>query len=1362
MRYKLLIIMIMIVIAALLPVSADAASKGKGPVLHLRFDESGGPTAYDDGWTDTDSDGIKDSGESWNNNDGTLTPGDSSGSNDTAGEMWSTAGKIGSALECDGTNDYVSVANESFFDSYLDRDDAFTFEAWVNMTDDSTDHFIIAKEENSGNYRGPYILASNTNSDTLVMVLEYNGSTYTSVRGSTDIIDDNWHHVVGVNLGNDGSASDIKLYVDGKLEAMTTMQDNLGVNSVLNNVPLTIGSRASGGVPLKGEIDDVKIYDYARSAAQIMVDYNAGMATYSGTGTDPSEGNAPVLYLPFDENTGTTAYDRSGGGADATFTNLEATDWTSGKYGSCLEFNTGSGGGDEKVTGTVSSANPTNYTTMAWIYLTAYPASGNSNIIRIGGRYLSINSSKKFYVYCYGLTDEGYHASNAEIPLNKWTHLAHVWDGSNIYMYIDGKLDRAVSNGSSPSQSMGFYDIGCEGTTRELFGKIDEVKVYNYARTQAQVAYDYNKGKPVAHYRFDEGGGSIVYNSESSANSGSAPVGWWRMDESAWNGTADEVVDSSGRGLHGVRTGSATTTSSSKVGPYCGTFNGSTDYASTSATTVTNFTKTDAFTVEAWVYNTAVPADWQSNTIVANSKCSEDNYKGWRMAYNQDKKYYAALGYYDGSWHNIAVVGDNTYEAGEWHHVAYVNTGVAGEQKIYVNGVDDGGTLTNNTDSFSYSGAHLIYIGRRGVCNDSYHEGRIDDVRVYNYARTAEQIYNDYKSTHGTMVADTKFVDGKIGKALEFDGTGDYVDCGNDGIFNVNIFTIEGWFKIDAIGDWRWAACKHPTADNDGFRVGFNGSNKWIFRDRETSVDTISNGSVTADTWYHVAWVKEGTGANELKVYVNGALDNSGTSAGSFDNTAPLLIGKWNGATDEWDGLIDDLRFYNYARTAAQISKDHNAGLAAHTGIATGIADPWGGALPIGHWKLDENTGVLARDASGNGNDGTITGATWTQGKHGSCLDFDGSDDEIDAAGNENANFTASAWIKVGTMSAWEGVLEYTNSAAAKRRRGIGFDNAGSPLMVYDEGKFKVSTSGDIDDGAWHHVVATFDGTTPILYVDGSSITLGTEQVAAGGTEALDLRIGDFAVTGYNFSGQIDDARIYDYALTQAQVAWLYNRGKPVAHYRFDEATSGAVSTTAGAIKDDSVHDNDGTASNTTWSYATGKFGGALTFDGNDYVSVSAPGGSSLDITGDITISAWVNLSTKGDWERIVAKRTTSIAYMLGLNDDTDQKWNAYLHNGSSGTSLDSIGAAETGAWVHIAMTLEGTTFTLYKNGEYNNSTTHTGGINSNTDPVQIGRQLTGYNLDGLIDDVRIYNYARTAAQIMQDYNQGMAAKLSD
>ena len=101
------------------------ATKGNPPVAHWRFDDAGGPTAYD---------------ESTNNNDGTLTAG-ALGSQTAAGQMWYPQGKIGAALEFDGTDDYVNMGDVNAFDGLSDMSYSF----WAKSTSSAPVGYALSK-----------------------------------------------------------------------------------------------------------------------------------------------------------------------------------------------------------------------------------------------------------------------------------------------------------------------------------------------------------------------------------------------------------------------------------------------------------------------------------------------------------------------------------------------------------------------------------------------------------------------------------------------------------------------------------------------------------------------------------------------------------------------------------------------------------------------------------------------------------------------------------------------------------------------------------------------------------------------------------------------------------------------------------------------------------------------------------------------------------------------------------------------------------------------------------------------------------------------------------------------------------------
>jgi len=1324
-------------IIALLPVSANAASKGKGPVLHLRFDESSGSTAYDDGWTDTDSDGIKDSGESWNNNDGTLTPG-ATGDNTEAGQMWSRQGKIGSTLECDGTNDYVDVP----ISSSLQPQSELTLEAWIKPNSTQVGDIIILGE-------GAYYLTYT--SDARVKCYWYGKSPSGYHTTAADAAPrDEWSHIAAV-----WSTTTVKIYVNG-IEKFSTGCTGTG-NTASNQV--WIGAENDGGTrQFKGLIDNVRIYDYGRTATQIKTDYNAGMATYSGAGVDPIEGNPPVGYWKFDENTGTTVYDRSGNGNDGTFVNSPS--WVQGKHGTALDFN----GSNEYINcGNDSSIDMTtnDFTVEAWIYLTKMNVGILSKNAWQNGNY-SIgfdDNQDNIYAHCIDQSGTQVHTDGAldfaPTYYNKWVHFAFVADRSGTalgHLYINGQ------EVSSYKRQESFSGVGSLSNTEPLYigrfgswywdDKLDEVKIYKYARTQAQIAYDYNKGRPVAHYRFDEGGGTIAHNSESSANTGVAPVGWWKMDE----GTGTACADSSGNGLTATAS-AATWSSNSKIGPY--------GLNNTYATVTDNalLEGMSSLTMSAWVYPTALAGT--DRHIIDKGNWDSSPPMSYRLMYQTD--WGSGEGYPNGYWRFNIKTSVGTYNAdgpngvsanrdNMWHYIVGVYDGVAGKARIYDNGILIGETNASGTINTNDYDTRILLASN----------GIVDDVRIYDYARTDAEIYNDYKSTHGTFVGDATFADGKIGKALSLDGTGDYVTTPYTRADLGTYYSMSAWFKYTGTAGRTYSAIIGGWERGGGgteIFLGKNTGNTNIGWQDGSYYGSMATGTSAFDgNWHFITCTMNNT---EGKLYLDGALLNTQTFSVCNASESVCIGTETEGGGYPWLGYIDDVKIYNYVRTAAQVSKDYNAGLAVHTGAAATVTDPWGGAAPWGHWKMDENTGVLAHDSSGNGRDGTLVGdTTWAQGKKGPCLSFDDNADylTIPTLDVDNGAFTFSAWIYpndltsrhlTGTSSTWTRAIYLYN---ATRINFCSYDTAGTTTNIDLTASLQVST--------WQHITVTRDGSGNLkCYLNGVDVTSGTPSAPY---DWYTTRIGMSKTTAPTtaFDGKIDDARLYNYARTPAQIAWDYNKGKPVAHYRFDEATSGAALNEN--LYDDSAHANNGLGKGTggpTW--VAGKFGGALSFGGDDYVE--APDDPSLEfLYNDFTISLWFKTSdTSGGEMSFVCKYDPG--YQLQM---VGNKVRILLVDSIDGYIPHTVDLViNDGVWHNLVFIADRSTNTGYPYIDgvaYPSFSIGTGSYDAGGRKFSIGSRYTSRYFIGSIDDVRVYNYGRTAEQITQDYNQGMAAKLSD
>jgi hypothetical protein len=198
----------------------------------------------------------------------------------------------------------------------------------------------------------------------------------------------------------------------------------------------------------------------------------------------------------------------------------------------------------------------------------------------------------------------------------------------------------------------------------------------------------------------------------------------------------------------------------------------------------------------------------------------------------------------------------------------------------------------------------------------------------------------------------------------------------------------------------------------------------------------------------------------------------------------------------------------------------------------------------VGYWRLDEGTGLTTADASGNGDDGTLSGeVTWVAGRVGAnALNFHGAgvaDAHVgipDAAGlrfTADQSFTVGAWVNATDLPGkWTGLVTKSTDAGA----GYGLFIDPTNHWVFATNSDDHALIGSTVTTGWHYVTAVQDGTagTRQIYVDG--VLRGTGTAAdASGTGELWLG-GSKATNTQYFNGAIDDIRIYSRALSQAEI----------------------------------------------------------------------------------------------------------------------------------------------------------------------------------------------------------------------------------
>jgi fibronectin type 3 domain-containing protein len=213
-----------------------------------------------------------------------------------------------------------------------------------------------------------------------------------------------------------------------------------------------------------------------------------------------------------------------------------------------------------------------------------------------------------------------------------------------------------------------------------------------------------------------------------------------------------------------------------------------------------------------------------------------------------------------------------------------------------------------------------------------------------------------------------------------------------------------------------------------------------------------------------------------------------------------------------------------------------------YSGVATATT-PAPPATPpglVGAWSFSEGFGPTTADSSGNGNVGAITNATWsTQGRYGNALSFNGTNSLVRVASSASLNVTTgltlSGWVRPSaTQNGWRTIVQretdayFMTASSDSPGRPAGGGTFGGVTPV-------IAAPAANPVNAWTFVAFTYDGATMRLYVNGTQVAT---RVANGTVQSVanPLSIGGNLPYGEYFAGLIDEVRVYNRALTPAEI----------------------------------------------------------------------------------------------------------------------------------------------------------------------------------------------------------------------------------
>lgn len=516
--------------------------------------------------------------------------------------------------------------------------------------------------------------------------------------------------------------------------------------------------------------------------------------------------------------------------------------------------------------------------------------------------------------------------------------------------------------------------------------------------------------------------------------------------------------------------------------------------------------------------------------------------------------------------------GDNPPpENGDW---VITNKTVVTNETIYLNGnltIESGGNLTliNTTLIFncSYDGQYHIEVKEGGELQVLGRKGTIAGaVALWHMDEgSGDTIYDATQNNNDGTIYGAAWVDGRYGKALSFDGVDDYVDCGNDTIFDItDEITLEAWVNYTRLTSFPRAISKQfsgGTTAESCYQLGMT-SNRARFAIGGVFDHASSGPTLTTGRWYHIVGTYD---RQTARLYLDGEEIWSENYTGEIrtsDQPLTLGISVYEGSTYyPHEGLIDEVRIYKRVISGDEV---------------------------IAHFEGREsrNRGTNTRSADPNGDGGSNKSMG---GRNSHALYFDGNDDRVEITGISGpSSFTFECWVKneKTTFPGYSTIIEFGNDAPY------------FGLISGKPGLYQGATASNVIGTDWTHIAVTFDGFSKEskVYVNGEEA--GTKISSSVSTSGNGMGIGYHSGDSH-FEGAIDEVRVLDSVLDGTAISEDFSAGGyyperdgTIGWWHFDENEGSTAADSSGNNHDGAIHgatwtngsdEGNGEANGTSW-----------------------------------------------------------------------------------------------------------------------------------------------------------------------------------
>jgi len=390
---------------------------------------------------------------------------------------------------------------------------------------------------------------------------------------------------------------------------------------------------------------------------------------------------------------------------------------------------------------------------------------------------------------------------------------------------------------------------------------------------------------------------------------------------------------------------------------------------------------------------------------------------------------------------------------------------------------------------------------------------------------------NTYPGTANNIT----YTSGKFGNAAVFNGSNADIDISSSAINTTSPYTISMWLNIVDVTQYKgiFANVTSSRLTNE-IAVVLNSGKITIYSvvsNGNTNLDAIDvtpQSAIVNNTWFNLVIVADRSATNKAKVFFNSVegsyvYRSGAASTASYSN---IKVGIADG--QYFNGKIDQIRFFNSSLPQAAVTALYNETTTTASSASIDYVD----ANPnsIAYYKMSDAT-----DQLGNYN-GTATNVNFnTEGKFGFAGAFNGSNADIDLPSNiDSTTMSISFWIYIDSIvTGNEVVIELENGygvwflANAAGKLGMQSSNANSAHTL---------SNSQLSAGAWHHVAAVWNSGSRTFYIDNTVQSGGsvTDYLTCNENTIGSRRSGEF------FDGKIDQIRIYDSAISAADVTTLY------------------------------------------------------------------------------------------------------------------------------------------------------------------------------------------------------------------------------